>query len=117
MRVEWSGTDKLAKKLKEKSEIRWDGVCLKNITEIYNRAKNGGTPVDTGELRISAGIAKPGNGFGGEAGYTKEYAPHVEYGHRTKDGGFIPGQHFLQNNVDAQRPIFKQDLIENLRKA
>ncbi len=42
---------------------------------------------------------------------------HVEYGHRTRDGGFVYGQHYLQRNVDTQRPIYKQDLINALRKA
>ena len=53
---------------------------------------------------------------GGEVGYTKEYAPHVEYGHRTRNGGFVQGQHFLKNNVDAQMPIYYKDLKEALKK-
>lgn len=100
----------LAKKLQKMNSIRFDAVVKKNITEIYNRAKDGGTPVDSGELRISAGV------FGDEMGYLKDYAPHVEYGHRTKDGGFVPGQHFLQNNVDAQRPIYRQDLLNAIKR-
>ena len=41
---------------------------------------------------------------------------HVEYGHRTKGGGFVPGQHFLKDNVDMQAPIYKEDLIDAIRK-
>lgn len=112
-----TGADRLATKLQAKSQIRFDGVCLKNLTEIFNRAKGDGTPKDTGELRISTGIKKPsGSGFTGEVGYSKEYAPHVEYGHRTLSGGFVRGQYYLRKNVDTQRPIYKQDLIEALRK-
>ena len=117
MRISLTGTERLAEKLRGMNSIRFDAVCTKNLTEIFNRAKNGGTPVDTGELRISAGIQKPnGNGFSGEMGYTKEYAPHVEYGHRTVNGGFVQGQHFLRDNVEEQKPIFRQDLIDAIKK-
>ena len=47
---------------------------------------------------------------------TRSYAPHVEYGHRTVNGGYVQGQRFLKRNVDTQRPIFKQDLIDQLKK-
>ena len=66
--------------------------------------------MDTGELRESSGVQ------GDEMGYTKEYSPHVEYGYRTVGGGFVRGQHFLKENVDTQRPIYKQDLIKELNK-
>lgn len=102
--------DGLERKLISLSCIRYDAVIKKNMTQIYNRGKAGGTPVDTGELRISLSQS------GDLVGYTKDYAPHVEYGHRTVNGGFVPGQRFLKKNVDAQRAIFRQDLIEQIRK-
>lgn len=101
---------RLAKKLKSMNEIRFNAVVKKNVTQMLNTARNGGTPVDTGELRISSST------YGDEMGYTKEYAPHVEYGHRTVDGGWVPGQHFLQENADAQRLIYYQDLMDAIRK-
>ena len=117
MKIRLSGTDALVNKLKSMSSVRFDSVCSKSLTDIFNRGKNGGTPVDTGEMRESMDFQKPdGNGFGGEVGYTVEYAPHVEYGHRTINGGFVQGQHFLQKNVDEQKPIFKQDLLDALKK-
>lgn len=97
--------------LKSLDEVRFDAVVMKNTTQILNRARApGGTPFDTGELRKSS--SKKGD----EVGYIASYAPHVEYGHRTKGGGFVYGQHYLQRNVDTQRPIFKEDLIKALRK-
>ena len=102
--------DGLERKLLSLSRIRYDAVIKKNMTQIYNRGKAGGTPVDTGELRISLRQS------GDLVGYTKDYAPHVEYGHRTVNGGFVQGQRFLKRNVDAQRAIFRQDLIEQIRK-
>lgn len=101
----------LAGKLNRLSHVRFEAVVIKNMTQIYNRGKaNGGTPVDTGELRMSLGQS------GDTVGYAKDYAPHVEYGHRTVNGGYVEGQHFLQRNVRAQEPIFRQDLIDQLRK-
>lgn len=101
----------LAGKLNRLSHVRFEAVIMKNMTQIYNRGKaNGGTPVDTGELRMSLGQS------GDTVGYAKDYAPHVEYGHRTVNGGYVEGQRFLQRNVRAQEPIFRQDLIDQLRK-
>lgn len=101
----------LAGKLNRLSHVRFEAVVIKNMAQIYNRGKaNGGTPVDTGELRMSLGQS------GDTVGYAKDYAPHVEYGHRTVNGGYVEGQRFLQRNVRAQKPIFRQDLIDQLRK-
>lgn len=110
----------LAGKLSRLSQARFDAVVLKNMAQIYNRGKaDGGTPVSTeatrpggphGELRTSLSQS------GDTVGYTKDYAAHVEYGHRTVNGGYVQGQFYLKRNVDAQRPIFRQDLIDQLRK-
>ena len=79
------------------------------MAQIYDRGKSeGGTPVDTGELKGSLSQS------GDEVGYTKDYAPHVEFGHRTRGGGFVQGQRFLKANVDRQRPIFIEDLKKQL---
>ncbi len=115
--VEWEGVDQLAAALKRGSKVRLDAVLTKNLTEMNNRARNGGTPVDSGELRQSAGMTRPDTADGtGEMGYTKEYGPHVEFGHRTKNGGWVPGQHFLKKNLETQMPVFKADLEETVRK-
>lgn len=120
MGFEITDVDGLADELHRLSHLRFDAVVLKNMTQIYNRGKQeGGTPVSTeatrpggphGELRMSL------SQFGDTVGYTKDYAPHVEYGHRTANGGFVTGQHFLKKNVDAQRPIFEEDLRRELRR-
>lgn len=110
LRLTLTDVDNLAGKLSRMSQVRFDAVVKKNMTQIYNRGKSdGGTPVDTGELRLSLGQS------GDTVGYSKSYAPHVEYGHRTVNGGYVQGQLFLKRNVDAQRPIFRQDLIRQLR--
>jgi hypothetical protein len=112
---------KLETKLQQKSQADFTEVQKKSLRDIYTRGvkqyyrgglvpESGGTPVDKGELRISLGYT------GDEVGYTKDYGPHVEFGHRTKNGGWVPGQFFLKKNVDTQREIYKQDLINKIKE-
>lgn len=118
IKYEWLGIEDLAEALKEKSETDYRKVERKNILEMRNRAvsssspASGGTPVDTSELRLSASVSSGGDVFG----YTKDYAPHVEYGHRLVGGGYVAGQYYLRTNVNIQQPIFRKDLIEEMRK-
>ena len=111
---------RLQKNLKQMNEIRFYAVVAKQAADMVDRAAashnpdQGGTPYNTGEMLQS--INKTGKGIAAEVGYTKEYAPHVEFGHRTANGGWVPGQHFLQNNVDIQRPVFKRDLQETIKE-
>ena len=112
MNITTSGIPELEAELNRLDSIRWIAVVKKQATEMLNRARApGGTPVDTGELRLSSGMSADD-----EIGYTAEYAAHVEYGHRTVNGGYVQGQRYLQRNVDIQRPIYRQDLIAALRK-
>lgn len=105
-----SEIDALATKLRAMNEIRFNAVVKKNVTQMLNAARNGGTPVDSGELRKSSST------YGDEMGYVAEYAPHVEYGHRTIDGGYVQGQRFLKANVDTQAFIYYQDLLNAIKK-
>ena len=106
----------LAGELDRLSHLRFNAVIIKNMAQIYNRAQQNftltgvGTPVRTGELRISLSHDKD------VVGYTKEYAPHVEFGHRTVNGGYVQGRRFLKQNVDMQRHIFLEDLRKELRR-
>ena len=103
-------------RLKEIAKGPTDKVILKNMTQMFNRSgrtaatTEGGTPFETGELRLSRRISE--NTFG----YTAEYAPHVEYGHRTKKGGYVQGQHFLFKNTNLQQQIFYKDIDKLLRR-
>lgn len=111
MKIVWQGVDELSRKLMTKSQTDFAEVGRKNIRDIYSRSqKAGGTPVDSNELRMSAKYRDD------EMGYSAEHAPHVEYGHRTRSGSFVPGQYYLKKNVDTQRPIYKQDLIDKLKE-
>lgn len=124
--IDMEGVEALAAALERGNNVRLNAVLIKNLTEMHNRAKTSGTPVSTektrpggphGELRKSAGITLPDlSGGTGEVGYTKEYAPHVEFGHRTKNGGYVPGQYYLKDNLETQMAIFKSDLEDAVRK-
>lgn len=109
------GAEELAQALMELSEVRYDAVAKTTALNIYNRGVGaGGTPVDTGELRQSMGMSLDGDSA--EVGYSKHYAPHVEFGHRTRGGGYVQGQHYLQRNVELERPRYIELLKENIRR-
>ena len=118
--VRIDGAEPIMNALSRLSEIngtRLNAIKAKQVTEISNRAAGapgspGATPRDTGELRISA--HQDTTNF--EFGYAKEYAPHVEYGHRTRSGGFVPGQRYLQTNANIQLPIYKADVEKEIKK-
>lgn len=118
IRYDLMGVEDLAIALKRKSILDFKRVEKKNVLQMRNRAvgsqnpSKGGTPVDTSELRLSASVSPDGSTFG----YTKDYGPHVEFGHRTAWGGYVPGQYYLKANVNIQRPIFKNDLVKEMRK-
>jgi len=114
--IQLRGDDVLARALLEKSQADFGRVGIKSLLEMRNRSvasqnpAQGGTPVDSSELRQSATVS------GDEMGYVKDYAPHVEYGHRTRNGGFVPGQYYLKTNVNIQKPIFREDLITKMKE-
>ena len=109
--IKFEGIEELERELKRLNEVRFEGIVTKNLTQMFNRAKSL-TPVKSGELRQSVSKDKE------ELGYTKDYAPHVEYGHRVvihgKQVGYVDGQYFLKKNVDIQRDIYKKDLIKGI---
>lgn len=111
MSASLEGAEQLSREFSRLSALDFDAVAKKSLVQIYNRGKNdGGTPVDTGELRLSLTYDSE------NVGYTKDYAPHVEYGHRTVWGGYVEGQYFLRRNVKEQQEIFYADLRKLLNK-
>lgn len=76
--------------------------------------KNLNPHYDTGQLSRS-GTFKV-QGLTGEVGYGVHYAPHLEYGHRTRSGGFVPGVKYLFNAVEKNRKPHIQEINELIRK-
>lgn len=122
--IELMGIEELEKELLRLDNLQFDKVRHKSLKEIFNRTKEN-TPVGNytggGQLRKDSKIN------GDEVGYTKEYAPDVEYGHRQEPGRyvpaikkrlkakFVPGQYFFKKNVDIQREIYHKDLKRLLK--
>lgn len=118
----------LKRKLDAIGRIKWAEIIKNNAAELYNRTQRS-TPVSTeatrpggphGELRRSATVTfiyGGGGVYNATIGYTAEYAPHVEYGHRTRSGGYVPGQYYLQEMVDRQRPILEADIRKAIENA
>lgn len=118
------GADELITALERVGSTRVNSIVKSNITQMFNRAasndpKSGGTPVAPstkwhkgGHLRQSRAVTNDGKNS--TFGYTASYAPHVEYGHRTVNGGYVPGQYFLRENKNRQEKIFIKDCSEEL---
>lgn len=106
MKLIVNGDKELLAKFGVLSDIDWRVLKAKQGADLRNRS-NKLTPKITGELRLSAK-------FDGvdTFGFSKEYAPHVEYGHRTRGGGFVSGRFYLRENVAMQEPIYLKDVTE-----
>ncbi|MBQ9050564.1 MAG: HK97 gp10 family phage protein [Lachnospiraceae bacterium] len=119
MKITITGAEPLQKVLDELSDfqIHLNAVRAKQVTEISKRAAGplgtpGATPRKEGELRLSAHADFNDFTFG----YAKEYAGHVEYGHKTKNGKIVAGQFYLRTNKDIQAPIYKDDAGKRIEK-
>ncbi len=127
IRIEIGGVEILYKKLKEKSESDLIEACKETTTYLRNRAR-AHTPVKEGKLRNSLRQEMPAIGKDGVVGYIREYAPHVEYGHRQTPGRYVPaigarlkasfvqGRYYLKAAVDDTRPEFREILVRWIRK-
>lgn len=122
MRIRWNGAEELAKALYQKSQADFLAVCKAGTTQLRNKARANtpvarSTPWHTGgSLRHSLRMELPSGNDTGVVGYTIHYAPHVEYGHRTRNGGYVQGQHFLQRAVEETQPVFLAACKEALKK-
>ena len=112
-KIDVSGVDTVTARIKRlegyKPLIR--SCVTKSLADMKTRS-NSITPRDSGELRNSA----YGNLLGdleGVFGFTKFYAPFVEYGHRLVRGGrqvgYVPANPFLAPNAREQGTIFSSD--------
>ena len=109
MNCKLEGGEMLERKLKALNKFRFDAVVKATTIQLFNYMKNN-TPVDSGELRQSLITQKD------IVGYTKSYAPHVEYGYRKIGGGWVNGQFYLKKGVEHQRKIYKDTLLKQIKK-
>lgn len=85
-------------------------VFLKNLTKM--------TPVDTGFLRGNWDISK-GPGYYQVYNNTV-YGIYVNYGHRTRNGGWVEGQFFVEKSMEmterSVEKIVRESLIKPLER-
>jgi hypothetical protein len=96
--------------------IEWSEAAVKELAaQLLARVVNL-TPVRTGHLRrmwtVSA-VRNVGNGFEIDVFNNTEYAPYVEYGHRTSNGGWVNGRFMLtvseaELQADAPRILMRR---------
>lgn len=116
--ISLEGDEELLSRLGALGGIDASPVVRATVGEIAQSLRNGGMPVGTGEMRSSVYQRLEGTNTG-YVGVAKEYAPHVEYGHRQQVGRYVPaigkrlkapyveGQHFFQRAVRAGQDKFR----------
>lgn len=107
MKVELIGAEEIEQKLGQLGDLDWDKIYAVQGEEMLIRSDMV-TPYKTGELRNSAYYED------GEFGYSADYAPDVNYGHRTRSGGFVEGRHFLEEVVNGQEEQFRELVLKEL---
>ena len=84
------------------------------------RGWTGGKNTDAEAFAKSLEIEKSGKTYTITVENNVEYAPYVEYGHRTRGGkGFVPGKRMLEiseQELEALAPKILQDKLENFLK-
>ena len=117
--MEIQGLDELIKSL-DKSSSNYGKEAKKVLNTVGMKLKAKvtlKTPVDTGVLRKSWRY-KTISENEGIVSNNVHYAPHVEYGHRTRGGrSFVNGVYMLKKSVKEIEKEFEEELsilIENL---
>lgn len=72
-------------------------------------------PVDTGRLRNSLTHEVSMNEKAVYVGSNVEYAPFVEYGHRTRSGKTVEGKPFLKPAIESHLDEYKHILESELK--
>lgn len=115
VRYEWNQSQMatLEKKFQQMGHIRFNEVAQKSLKQMTSRAGSPAyTPIgETRRLRDSRRM----DARMLTMGYNVSYAPHVEYGHRTRGGGYVTGRRFLKKNFETQKPIFLSDINKAIK--
>lgn len=87
-----------------------DEAMTKAARIVLTQAKEN-TPVDSGKLRRGWYATRPkhqGNSVSVDIINYNKYAPHVEYGHRTRGGGYVAGQYMLTNTLNEVKSVYER---------
>lgn len=105
--------------LKQRFPQEIEGFLVEIASRGLRKAKQR-SPVDTGELRRNWNVGKvkrSGDTLSIELYNNTEYAPYVEYGHRTRNGGFVPGVYMLEitlMELERELPRHLYKLLQRL---
>lgn len=111
------GLDEFEKALTKEIEINYPREFEKMVIQIaidLQTAVQDATPVRTSHLQENwfvGNLVKRGNTYYIEVYNNVEYAEPVEYGHRTKNGGFVEGAHMMEISIE----LLKIKLPQHLR--
>ena len=111
------GLDEFEKALTKEIEINYPREFEKMVIQIaidLQTAVQDATPVRTSHLQENwfvGDLVKRGNTYYIEVYNNVEYAEPVEYGHRTKNGGFVEGAHMMEISIELLKiklPLVKR---------
>lgn len=114
-------------KLARLSAVDARDILVATVNDMKSKAERYAPRGDTGQLANSVRASITGDR--GTVGYTAEYAPHVEYGHRQNVGryvprlgkrlvaSYVPGQHFFRHAVNEERKVLKKMVAEAVEEA
>lgn len=116
------GLDEFEKKLVQIISHDYPHEFEQMVIQIANdlqAATADATPVRTSHLQENwfvGELVKRGNNYYIEVYNNVEYAEPVEYGHRTKSGGFVEGAHMMEISVELlkiQLPSYLRDWLSD----
>lgn len=110
--------ERLKEKLDKFSEADYDKIaeeCCQKLAQILYRRAVKDTPVDTGHLKGSwqtSNAIKRGGEWRIAVYNTANYALYVEYGHRSRGGGWVSGR-FMLTTAEKYVDSIAAKTIEN----
>lgn len=116
------GLDEFEKKLVQIISHDYPHEFEQMVIQVANDLKDATadiTPVATSHLQENwfvGELVKRGNDYYIEVYNNVEYAEPVEYGHRTKKGGFVEGAHMMELSVELlkiQLPSYLRDWLSD----
>lgn len=117
------GLDEIEKALTKMIEHDYPREFEKMVIQIaidLQTAVQDVTPVDTSHLQENwfvGDLVKRGNANFIEVYNNVEYAEPVEYGHRTRNGGFVEGAHMMEISVEVLKvklPQYLKDWLSDM---
>lgn len=96
----------------------FEAMVIQVATDLQSAVQDA-TPVDTSHLQENwfvGELVKKGKNYYIEVYNNVEYAEPVEYGHRTRGGGFVEGAHMMEISVEALKlklPAYLRDWLSD----